>query len=95
MRARLTAPRGTNNLASRSLSELRRTAKRFDKELKDAHKREKKPVEEVEALRDAEARAGEAADVAHALADQKLRARAEEAALEKLESERIPELTRR
>lgn len=75
-------------------SELRRTAKTSDKELKDARKREQKLVEEVEALRAAQARAGEAADVAHALADQKLRARAEEAeaTLEKLEHERIPEL---
>jgi Cft2 family RNA processing exonuclease len=75
-------------------SELRRHAKKSDKELRDANKREKKLVEEVEALRDAQVRAGEAADVAHALADEKLRARAEEAeeALQKLERERIPEL---
>lgn len=74
--------------------ELRRTAKESDKELKDARKREKKLAEEVEELRAAQAQAGKAADVARALADDKLRARAEEAeaAHEKLERERIPEL---
>src|SRR5262249_23227277 len=65
--------------------ELRRIAKESDKARKDAQKREKELTEEVEALRTAHARAGEAADRAHALADEKLRARAEdaEAALEK------------
>ena len=74
--------------------ELRRTARDAEKELKDARKREQQLVQEIEALRAARAEAGDAADAARSQADATLRARAEgaEAALEKLESERIPEL---